>query len=311
MSFEHEALMYAGDESFCDSLVPFIREGVVADEPLLVMVGAKKIELLKARLNGHADGVLFADMEEVGRNPARIISAWREFIADHGQPGRPMRGVGEPIWAGRSAAELVECQHHESLLNLAFADDGPFRLLCLYDTAALPAEVIEEARRSHPLVCDHTRGTGTSSASESYRGLDRITGPLTDPLPEAPSHARPIEFDSEHLSGVRHYVAGAARAANLSPGRTDDLVLAVSEVATNGVIHGGGGGTLRTWAQDGSLVCELRDAGRIGHPLAGRERPAVGRSGGYGLWLVNQVCDLVQVRSLEDGTLVRLHMHVS
>ena len=311
MSFEHEALIYAGDKGFCESLVPFIREGVEADEPVLVMVGAAKIDLLKDHLNGEAERVLFADMEEVGRNPARIIPAWREFVTEHGQAGRPMRGIGEPIWAGRSAAELVECQHHELLLNLAFEDDGPFRLLCPYDALALPPDVIDEARRSHPRVSDHSGEMEGSVVSETYRGLEQITGPLADPLPAVPAHARSIGFVGADLSGVRHFVAAAARAAHLAPARADDLVLAVSEVASNSVIHGGGVGTLQAWTQEGTLLCELRDSGRIGHALAGRERPAPGRLGGYGRWLVNQVCDLVQVRSLEDGTLVRLHMRSS
>ena len=33
-----------------------------------------------------------------------------------------------------------------------------------------------------------------------------------------------------------------------------------------------------------------------------------GQPGGYGLWLANQLCDLVQIRSLPAGTAVRLHM---
>lgn len=300
--------MYAGEEGFCESLTPFIRQGVEAEEPVLVMVGAAKIDLLRSRLNGYGDEVLFADMGEVGRNPGRIISAWRDFVTNHAARGRPMRGVGEPIWAGRSADELVECQHHESLLNLAFADAGAFHLLCPYDSQALPVEVIDEAWRSHPLVCEHGAGSRGVRTSGRYRGIDQITGPPGEPLAEPPAHARSIDFDMHDLSSVRHFVADRARATLLPPARTDDMVLAVGEVAANSVLHGGGGGTVHVWTEEGSVVCELRDGGRIEHPLAGRERPAHGQLGGHGLWIVNQVCDLVQIRSLADGTRVRLHM---
>jgi MEDS: MEthanogen/methylotroph, DcmR Sensory domain len=44
-----------------------------------------------------------------------------------------LRGIGEPLFATRSADELVECQRHEALLNLAFQDAPGFWLLCPYD----------------------------------------------------------------------------------------------------------------------------------------------------------------------------------
>src|SRR5947209_15693920 len=130
--FRHEAVLYAGSEQFSDACLTFIREGVEAGEPVLVMVPRAKIDALRSGLNGQADGVHFADMEEVGANPARIIPAWRRFVDDQSMTGRRMRGIGEPIWAGRSPDELVECQHHESLLNLAFAGAPAFHLLCPY-----------------------------------------------------------------------------------------------------------------------------------------------------------------------------------
>ena len=81
----------------------------------------------------------------------------------------------------------------------------------------------------------------------------------------------------------------------------------MDEVASNSVTHGGGGGTLRVWLEEDTLVCEVRDRGIIDVPLAGRERPEPGQLGGYGLWLANLLCDLVQVRSFPDGSVVRLH----
>jgi hypothetical protein len=69
-----------------------------------------------------------------------------EFVGAAG--GRPVRGSGEPIWPERTAAELVECERHESLLNLAFAGAPAWWLLSPYDTEALSAAIIDEARRS-------------------------------------------------------------------------------------------------------------------------------------------------------------------
>ena len=174
-AFRHEALLYAGPDGFLDGALPFVRAALHAEEPILVMVGPAKIDLLCEALGGDARDIAFADMQEVGANPARIIPAWRDFVDERGA----------------------------------------------------------------------------------------------------------------------------------------DLVLAVNEVATNSVLHGGGEGDLLVWIERDAVVCELRDSGRFDHPLAGRVRPEPGRVGGHGLWLANQVCDLVQVRSFPTGTVVRLHLRRS
>jgi anti-sigma regulatory factor (Ser/Thr protein kinase) len=65
------------------------------------------------------------------------------------------------------------------------------------------------------------------------------------------------------------------------------------------------------WREKHALVCEVRDGGRLVEPLLGRERPRPEQASGRGLWLVNQLCDLVQMRSSPDGNVVRLQMRVS
>ena len=109
-------------------------------------------------------------------------------------------------------------------------------------------------------------------------------------------------------SDVRDLAQAVAQHHGLDAGSADDFVLAVDEVATNSVLYGGGKGVLRCWESDGVLMCEVRDRGRIKDPLVGRIRPAVDDVNGRGLWIANQVCDLVQVRSDTSGSVVRLHM---
>ena len=81
--FAHEALLYAGEDEFVDATASFVREGMEAGEPMLVVVGAEKIARLREALDGHGDGVLFADMADLGSNPARIIPAWQAFVGEH------------------------------------------------------------------------------------------------------------------------------------------------------------------------------------------------------------------------------------
>jgi anti-sigma regulatory factor (Ser/Thr protein kinase) len=304
--FRHEAFVYAGLDELVGGVVPFVGEGVAAGEPAMVAAGAAKIDALREALGADAEHVLFADMAVMGRNPARIIPAWREFLDTRSPPGGRVRGVGEPIWAGRSPAELVESQRHESLLNLAFADAAGFRLLCPYDAAALEPAVVEEARSSHPFVL----ADGATGASEGYRGLEASSAPFRDPLPAPESQPRELAFDGKGLGAVRRLVAEHARSEGLGAAGRYDLVVAANEVATNSVVHGGGAGAVRVWREGDALLCEVRDRGRIEEPLAGRVRPAPGQVGRFGLWLANQLCDLVQVRALPEGTVVRLHVRL-
>ena len=303
-AFVHDALLYAGEQEFLEGTVSFIRAGVAAGEPTLVVVSADKIANLRSALDGEAAQVLFADMAAVGTNPARIIPAWRRFVVQHTSSGRPLRGIGEPIWPERSAHELVECQRHESLLNLAFADAPAFRLLCPYDVDALDESVIEEARRSHPAVVDD----GARLDSAGYRGLDAIAEPFDRPLPEPPESAEVLEIDERSVATIRRHVRLRAAVADLSATRTHYLVLSVHEIATNSVRHGGGKGALQIWQDDDSLICEIRDGGKISDPLVGRRFPDPEGEGGRGIWIANQVCDLVQVRTFEGGNAIRLHM---
>jgi anti-sigma regulatory factor (Ser/Thr protein kinase) len=188
------------------------------------------------------------------------------------------------------------------LLNVAFSDPA-FSLLCPYDTDTLDRAVIAEARRSHPFV----REAGVRSPSPSFPGAAALSAPFDDPLPDPPPASPVLAFKPGGLRETRHWVAERAAAAGLPCERSGDLVLAVDEVITNSLTHGGGQGSVSVWRDRDAVICEIRDAGRITDPLVGRRRPAPGAVGGRGLWIANQICELVQVRTVPAGTVVRLH----
>ena len=298
--------MYAGEDGFLAGTVPFLRAGLEAGDATLVVVGARKIDALRSELGSDAGDIRFADMAEVGANPARIIPAWRDF-ADAHAAAPSLRGIGEPIWAERSPAELIECQRHESLLNLAFANAPSFRLLCPYDVDALGESVIHEAECSHPHLVEDDGEQG----SGHYRGLDAVAAPFEEPLPEPRTQPDRLFVRLATLSLARELVARHAVDAGLGDSRAEDLVIAVNELVSNSVRHGGGEGTLLVWREDATLLCEIRDGGLIRDPLAGRQAPGLDQIGGHGLWLANQLCDLVQVRSSDAGTVVRVHTRLA
>ncbi len=111
-----------------------------------------------------------------------------------------------------------------------------------------------------------------------------------------------------NLSEVRALAEKHARMAGLAEDRVVDFVIAVGEIAANTVRHARSGGSMDIWQDRDEIVCEIRDAGVIADPLAGRRPPPPGATGGHGLWLVYQICDRVDLHSDENGTVIRLYM---
>jgi anti-sigma regulatory factor (Ser/Thr protein kinase) len=298
--FQHQALIYAGADEYLAGIMPFVHEAFMAGEPLLIAVAEDRSELIAGELGLDAHRALFLDMQKVGHNPASIIPLWRDFVDDHG--GLPVRGIGEPAWAARSRAALEECHCHEGLLNLAFAQGADWSLLCPYDAESLADETLERVALTHSQV---TRLGRTEESDRFEAELDC----LADDLPSPRARPDVLGFGIAGLGEVRRRVATTAERAGLDPRGVADLVTAVSELAANSIMHGGGTGTLRLWSEEDHLLAEVEDRGLIDEPLVGRLRPSISQEGGRGLWLANQLCDLVQIRSSDaGGTRVRLHV---
>jgi anti-sigma regulatory factor (Ser/Thr protein kinase) len=159
-----------------------------------------------------------------------------------------------------------------------------------YDTASLDDAVLDEACRSHR----HLALDGLSSASPVFRGLEEIAAIRGAAARAAHGPLLVQVFQAPTLAALRQNVVRHALDAGFDRSASEKLALGVTEVATNSVVHGGGGGLMRVWEEDATLICEVSDTGRIDQPLAGRERPQDGQIGGFGLWLANHVCDLVR-----------------
>ncbi|MGW6270186.1 anti-sigma factor RsbA family regulatory protein [Streptomyces sp. NPDC055060] len=295
--FVHPALFYRGEREYLAGTVPFVRDGLASDEAVAVAVPGARLELLRAALGSQAAQVRLIDMAEAGRNPGRIIPRVLRAFADAHPTGR-VRIIGEPIWAGRTEAEYPACAQHEALINLAFRGREA-TILCPYDTDGLDETVLADARATHPTVIE----SGRSDTSGSYAPetvISRYNLSLT-----APDDAWSSDYKKGTLAPARQGATRRAADLGLSASRQDDFALAVAELTTNSVLHGGGFGTLRIWSQDSHIVCEVRDTGHLADPLAGRRPPAPNQLGGRGLLLVHTVADLVRVHSTaRQGTTI-------
>jgi anti-sigma regulatory factor (Ser/Thr protein kinase) len=299
--FRHELYAYKGDTGFLQGAVSFIEDALAADETVLVAVGDDKQVMLRDALDSDGAGrqVSFVDTGALGRNPGRLIPAWHDWIAKSVSDGLPVRGISESPWGTATPAERSELRYHEWLLNLTFKASPAWWLLCPYDVTTVETSVLDSARLCHPFqLADgaHDRNPAFSEQPFHFDELLPGSGP-----------SRSVAYGPGDLGAVRGTVTDLASRSGLYGTRLQELLVAVTEVAANSIRHGGGSGTLSSWEEGDLLVCEFHDAGHISDPLVGRSRPAPGQHGGRGLWLVHQLCDLVQIRSTpEHGTTVRL-----
>ena len=293
----HQALFYSGNDEYLAGISDFIDPALDRAEPVAIAVPAPKLELLRAELGDHAAPIELFDMFELGRNPARIIPVVLRMIERY---GGTLCYVGEPIWPGRSPAEVREATRHEALVNRAWPD-AEVRVLCPYDVERLDDEVLLDAEHTHPGVVRE----GRLAVSSAYGGGETPAG-CDAPLPGPPADAVAEDFEIADLRRLRSWVAEHAAASGLDRDRVEGVVTAVNELTSNTIRHAAPHGTLRFWTAPGEVIFEVEDAGHIADPLVGRRRQSMG-AGGLGLWMVNQLCDLVEVRTGVDGTTVRAH----
>jgi anti-sigma regulatory factor (Ser/Thr protein kinase) len=291
----HAALFYRSQPEYAERITAFVQAGLARGEPAMLMLPGDKVRLLDGHLDAMPGELAFVDATELSRNPARIIPEVLSFIDKH--PGQRVRCVGEPVWPGRSATEICEATRHEALVNLAFARTQA-RLLCPYDASGLADSVLADARRTH----QEPAASGATAAT--WR--DNLPPECDRPLGPPPAGAEALAYETD-LAPVRRLVERHAKDAGLDEEHAVDLVLAASEIAANTISHTGNGGVIHVWHTGEEILCQVHDTGHVTDPLAGRVRFGPDDRG-HGLWLVNQVCDLVELRSGEGGTTVRMHM---
>ena len=272
----HEAFLYDGVEDYIGGVRRLILDGLESGEPVLVAVPEPRLGLLRKSFGRFGGELRFLDMRQRGRNPGRILPLIHSLVDEH--RGHRVCFIGESIWPERTPAAIVEGHRHEALVNLGLRGCDA-HVVCPYDVGGLEWPVVSEALRTHPRIL----------AGGEYRESKLFTDPLT--MYAAADHPLTEPTAGTVLLDVA------------------ELVVAANEAVANTIRHAGGEGTARMWREDGSVVVEVADHGFIADPFVGRRLPDPLEESGRGVWLMHQLCDLVELRSSPDaGTVVRLHM---
>jgi len=306
-NFEHWACVYDHDQQFLDTAVPFLAAGLAAGEPVLAVTSRANLELIGAALQERAGDVDYAESAFFGRRPPQRVAAFYRYWARHaGDGGRNtrVRILAEPVWAGRSAREVAAWTRMESALNVALAP-ASISMICPYDTRTLDPGIVADALRTHPA---RIAGSDLSPSAEFTDPAQFVRSCDTGPLAQPPVDAAEFGFDGS-LRGLRQFIASRADAYGVAGDRAEMLILAVSEVGAYLKNQGPGTAAVRAWEQPGAVVCDFRQPGTsIDDPFLGLRPASLDPGAGDGLWLANQICDWMEIRSGAEGCAIQLQV---
>ena len=150
----HEALVYSSAAELVASTVPFVRTGLARNEDVLVVLREAGRSALREALGGDAAQVEFAaDALAWYRSPEHALQGYTRYLDDRlGRGVDRVRVVAEVIWPESSAtADVAEWKRYEAGISAAMAS-VPVSFICAYDTQELPAGIVSDARRTHPVL---------------------------------------------------------------------------------------------------------------------------------------------------------------
>jgi anti-sigma regulatory factor (Ser/Thr protein kinase) len=299
---EHDAFLYGSDEQLVTAMVPFLQEGLTRGDAAAAVTTPGNLALLRDRLGADAH-VGYVEAADWYVRPAAAIAQFDAAIRELIDGGAPhLRVVGE-LPFGSTLGEHASWNRYEAIVNEAFKR-APLWVVCLYDTRALPEQLIEAARRTHPTLLEARRRRQSADYVEPAVLLGQIPEPG---IPVAGPPRLQLRIDGDPR-GWRHSLAGAVEAEALPRGRAEEFLIAVGEVVANALGHGHGLAELTLWSTNDGVVCAVHDDGPgVDDPFAGYLPPGNDDAAqGMGLWVARQLSDSLAIQSGADGTTVRL-----
>ena len=137
-----------------------------------------------------------------------------------------------------------------------------------------------------------------------------MSEPTTRGAGHSPTDLLSRQFTLDGLVTLRHDLEDCAALHGLTGLELYRFVVAVNELTTNAVRHGGGSGQLALWRTADRLHCRVTDRGKglpAGHRL---HRPPPDAVGGRGLWLAHHNVEQLVIDSDGRGTSITVSTRV-
>jgi anti-sigma regulatory factor (Ser/Thr protein kinase) len=304
--YVHDALLYDSPGTLVDIAVPWLLDGLAAGDAAVVATSAGTADILRDAVDNDPRVHVLERGDVYRARTPTAITTFRGLAEQRAAEGvARVRVVGE-VDFGPTERDWLEWQRYESVINEALGG-WPLWGLCVFDTQRLPEPLLQSALHTH----SHVVGADGRRVPNP-----RFTEPSTYlrslPVPSEPLEDTPPRLWAQDVAdfiGLRHAVAAELGTVDAPRDLVEDFLLAVDEMTSNAVRHGGPPVSLRLWIAGDRIVCSIRDRGPgFDDPFAGYG-PAHGDDlsrGGMGLWLARQLCDHVDIAADDDGVAVRL-----
>ncbi len=300
--FRHQCCVYGTDAEFLAMAVPFAQEGLRRAQPVLVTTTSANLDLLHEAMGRDAGKLVYAESAYFGRRPPQLAHALHRYWSRHQPAGSTgvVRVLTEPARAGGSRREVAELKRMEAGFNVVLADTGIW-MICPYDTRSVEAEVIEDARRTHPesLVGRKAEPSGQFMAPEEFET------PRTSPRSAGGDDVFRFEGD---LVAVRRHVLDKAGPLLRSEKTLAMFGVAVGEAIAYLLKHGIDRAAVWVRPVAGRVVCTLHsDQPLDGRPFFGFRPPNL-RLPDDSLGMANRVCEWLDISSDAFGCTIELAM---
>jgi anti-sigma regulatory factor (Ser/Thr protein kinase) len=299
--FRHEAAIFATDDELIATVVPFLAEGISAGEPTLLSLKARQQHLIFSALGDTHDVTVVPHDQHYG-HPATALHANHQMFTRYLQDGaKRVRMVAEVPHSGNA---WESWSTYEAVINHYYAALSLWGI-CLYDTREASGEIIDDVLALHP---------GLASPGAKHTPNDRCMDPASFLGQRGDGEIDPLEATEPDVvvlepspQAARRAVAGVAGASGLSADEREGLLVAVSEVVTNAILHGRPPVRLEAWAALAQVLVAIHDRGSgPSDPYAGLLPPEGGGLGGRGLWIAHQMCRRITLSKTGPGFTVRL-----
>ena len=295
-AFAHEGFTFGTDQELLDRLLPFTVEGLSRDEPVLVVAGERVRTLLAQELGGDlARLTQFTSAEEWWRGPHGTLLAYDRDIRRLSAAVPSWRLAGEPVWLARDEGRVWS--RFEAVVNRCFAQ-ARYYSLCLHDAERLPADVLAEVARTHPLRWGGSAPVPTGRFEDPAAYLRSVQQPLDARPADVP--VRTVLNAAEARRVVRGWLADEGH------GCADRALPAAHELVTN-ALRVSATAELACWSRDGALVVEVADHGPgLPDETAGYVPPGPEPAAARGMWLAWSLADDAAVATGDTGTRIQL-----